>query len=126
MYFSLCLGIQELKEKLYDLATKLPDPNNRTNRFIGRSIPKSYISLEASIKNTLKDKTEQKKQPFLDHEEFTEMINRIPNNDIDSADEVTQGMNGIRPRFEVPLHITLKNYTFCAFYIRFDFYFRNI
>jgi hypothetical protein len=24
------------------------------------------------------------------------MINKIPNNDIDSADEVTQGMNGIR------------------------------
>jgi hypothetical protein len=71
LYFSLCLGIQELKEKLYDLATKLPDPNNRPNTFIGRSIPKSYISLETSIKQTLKDKTEQKKQPFLDHEEFT-------------------------------------------------------
>jgi hypothetical protein len=48
LYFSLYLGIQELKEKLYDLATKLPDPNNRPNTFIGRSIPKSYISLETS------------------------------------------------------------------------------
>jgi hypothetical protein len=53
--------------------------------------------------------TKQSPQTF--EEEFTEMINKIPNNDIDSADEVTQGMNGIRPRFEVPLHITLNNYT---------------
>lgn len=111
---------------MYDLATKLPDPNNRPHTFIGRSIPKSYISLEIAIQETLKAKKVEKKQPFLDQQEFTEIINRIPNNDIDSADEVTQGMNGIRPRLEVPLHITLKNYTFCAFYIRFDFYFRNI
>lgn len=84
-------GISELKEKLYDLATRVPDPNNRPNKLLGRSIPKSYLHLETAMQESLKNKLDEKRQPFLEHDEFLEIINKVPNNDLDSAEEIRQG-----------------------------------
>ncbi|XP_052100513.1 leucine-rich repeat serine/threonine-protein kinase 1-like isoform X2 [Mytilus californianus] len=83
-------GISELKEKLYDLATRVPDPNNRPNKLLGRSIPKSYLYLETAMQEVLKTKLNEHRQPFLEHEEFLEIINKVPNNDLDSAEEIRQ------------------------------------
>lgn len=83
-------GISDLKEKLYEHATRLPDPENRPHPLLGRSIPKSYLSLEAAIIAKLESKNAEKRQPFLEQQEYLEIISKIPNNDIDSPDEILQ------------------------------------
>lgn len=80
-----------MKEKLYDLANRMPDPDNRPHTLLGRNVPKSYLLLEAAIQEKLKTMEAEQRQPFIQFQDFVDIINKIPNNDIETHEEILQG-----------------------------------
>lgn len=83
-------GIPELKQALYEIAQKIPDPRDRQNKLMGRCIPKSYLELEKLLSSELQTLLENKKPPFLTEQSYKDLFNKIPNSDIEDL-EIVQG-----------------------------------
>lgn len=85
--FCLFTGIEDLKQILYSVASSIPDPANIQHPYLGRQVPGSYITMETQIYEKLHAMKSLNQPPFITEEEFQEIIEENPKNDIDIIEE---------------------------------------
>ncbi|XP_060064083.1 leucine-rich repeat serine/threonine-protein kinase 1-like [Ylistrum balloti] len=84
-------GIPLLKQKLFEIVSNMYDPvkGSSIGKLLNRKVPLSYLSVEKAIEQKLALKLSQGDPPFMEEEEFQELIRSIPNNDITTEDDIT-------------------------------------
>ncbi|KAL5004043.1 hypothetical protein ScPMuIL_017499 [Solemya velum] len=80
-------GIENLKQILYKVASTMPNPTNIQQSYLGRHVPGSYITMEIKVSEKLQSIKKSNRPPFITEEEFHEIIEEIPENDIDVIEE---------------------------------------
>lgn len=85
-------GIPQLKQRLFEIASNMYDPSKgpENGRLVNRKVPQSYIAVEKALGHKLEAKVKGKDPPFVEEEEFQQLIKSTPNNDINSEDEVAK------------------------------------
>ncbi|XP_070542862.1 leucine-rich repeat serine/threonine-protein kinase 1-like [Ptychodera flava] len=85
------VGIMELKKEIYNRVLKIPNRHS-AERLIGRKVPRSYLLLQEEVVAEVKRRSADD-PPVLTEEEFDELAKRIPDNDIDTAEDLQLAAN---------------------------------
>ncbi|CAH1797193.1 unnamed protein product [Owenia fusiformis] len=81
-------GIDELKEKIYDVACAMTNKNHSSEPLIGRQVPKSYLKLRDTVLSESSRRIHNEEPPVLNEEEFKALAHNTPGNDINSHEEL--------------------------------------
>ncbi|XP_023930801.1 leucine-rich repeat serine/threonine-protein kinase 1 [Lingula anatina] len=78
-------GIRELREKIYMTAVTMGDVHCRSERWIGKMIPRSYLDLQRIVEAVEQNESQV---PVLDQDQFNRLLSQVPNSDINTDEDV--------------------------------------
>ena len=85
------LGIPELKTRLQTMAMSFSSANNKSKPLLPRMVPQSYLRVDEEIAKCLARKLANGELPYLEENDFRELIVSVPENDIDD-EELEKGV----------------------------------
>ncbi|XP_048737830.1 leucine-rich repeat serine/threonine-protein kinase 1-like isoform X4 [Ostrea edulis] len=84
-------GVAELREALYSVACSMKETGSKSGRYLlGRSVPNSYIMVEKEVYRELQNRVRDCKPPFLIQSELYDLIEKIPDCDVEVPAEVPE------------------------------------